>query len=60
MEQLKLTPDSQAIVGIALRTVVESRERMNSLADDVREQLEKEARALVKGESSAEQQVRKS
>ncbi len=49
MEQLKLSPDSQNLVGVALRMVAESDERMNTYSDDTRESLENEARSMIDG-----------
>ncbi len=49
MEQLKLSQESLEVVGVALRMVAESDERMNTYSDETRESLESEARDIVGG-----------
>jgi hypothetical protein len=52
MDQLKLTEESKTQVGVALRMVSESRDRMNSYSEDYLELLEQDARAAIKGGSN--------
>lgn len=49
MDQLKLSPASLEVVGVALRMVAESDERMSTYSDETRESLENEARAVISG-----------
>ncbi|HVU23631.1 MAG TPA: hypothetical protein VHE13_05855 [Opitutus sp.] len=59
MKQLKLSPESLAVVGVALRMVAESDERMNTYSDETRESLEQEARLIVAGGCNSSQPVKR-
>ncbi len=47
MNQPTLSPASEQAVGLALRIVSESRQRMNTYSDAVRESLETKAREII-------------
>lgn len=49
MDQLTLSQESLEVVGVTLRMVAESDERMNTYSDETRESLESEAQLIVSG-----------
>jgi hypothetical protein len=59
MKKLELSQDSQRLVGVALRMVAESDERMNTYSDDTRESLENAARSLIGDGCGNAEQVRR-